>query len=321
MIKAIETVYKGYRFRSRLEARWAVFFDTLGISWKYESEGYELSNGARYLPDFKLGDGTYVEVKGEPIYRKHHKIYLAGKMGDRRDDWRSVDNSFADETGYTENLSKPKKLGVYGHIYTGPFAIDESGGHDGGHITVCGHDSEAPEELKKLVLTGALKQISEYDLLFAWLDSKERYGTIAEIGYAKGLGKEIWIGVKGGDFALYELWFVKGMADKLVYASLPQDAFEQMEGLHPDEQKCQQFSKDLGRNGRVIMLSGDPGDNSHYATEFYNGESRVIGGHLYLSKDRLGVLHQGYWCPGTSEKVIAAHNAAKQARFEFGESG
>ena len=26
-IKAIETYYKGYRFRSRLEARWAVFFD------------------------------------------------------------------------------------------------------------------------------------------------------------------------------------------------------------------------------------------------------------------------------------------------------
>ena len=40
-IKAIETMYKGYHFRSRLEARWAVFFDTLGIPWKYENEGYE----------------------------------------------------------------------------------------------------------------------------------------------------------------------------------------------------------------------------------------------------------------------------------------
>jgi hypothetical protein len=26
-IQAIETVYRGHRFRSRLEARWAVFFD------------------------------------------------------------------------------------------------------------------------------------------------------------------------------------------------------------------------------------------------------------------------------------------------------
>ena len=40
-IKAIETTYKGYRFRSRLEARWAVFFETLGIRWKYENEGYQ----------------------------------------------------------------------------------------------------------------------------------------------------------------------------------------------------------------------------------------------------------------------------------------
>lgn len=35
-IKPIQTRYKGYHFRSRLEARWAVFFDALGIAWKYE---------------------------------------------------------------------------------------------------------------------------------------------------------------------------------------------------------------------------------------------------------------------------------------------
>lgn len=43
-IKAIETSYKGYRFRSRLEARWAVFFDALGIEWEYEKEGYDLAD-------------------------------------------------------------------------------------------------------------------------------------------------------------------------------------------------------------------------------------------------------------------------------------
>lgn len=53
MIKAIETVYKGYRFRSRLEARWAVFFDALGIEWQYEAEGFDL-DGVWYLPDFWL---------------------------------------------------------------------------------------------------------------------------------------------------------------------------------------------------------------------------------------------------------------------------
>jgi hypothetical protein len=69
-MKAIETSYKGYRFRSRLEARWAVFFDHLGIAWKYEPEGFEKTeNGGerviRYLPDFYLPEsGTWVEVKG-----------------------------------------------------------------------------------------------------------------------------------------------------------------------------------------------------------------------------------------------------------------
>jgi hypothetical protein len=65
-LKAIETQYKGYRFRSRLEARWAVFFDSLGIEWDFEKEGFELPNGnGRYLPDFYLPRWDYwVEVKG-----------------------------------------------------------------------------------------------------------------------------------------------------------------------------------------------------------------------------------------------------------------
>jgi hypothetical protein len=74
-IKPIETVYKGYRFRSRLEARWAVFFDECGFDWEYEPEGFDV-DGVKYLPDFRLRnvdgrcgyveDGVlYVEVKGE----------------------------------------------------------------------------------------------------------------------------------------------------------------------------------------------------------------------------------------------------------------
>lgn len=65
-IGAIETKYAGCKFRSRLEARWAVFFDTLGIQWKYEDQGYEV-DGCRYLPDFWLPDcEVWAEVKGDP---------------------------------------------------------------------------------------------------------------------------------------------------------------------------------------------------------------------------------------------------------------
>jgi hypothetical protein len=51
--KPLDTRYKGYRFRSRLEARWAVFFDALNIEYLYEPEGFQLKAG-RYLPDFQL---------------------------------------------------------------------------------------------------------------------------------------------------------------------------------------------------------------------------------------------------------------------------
>lgn len=63
-VKAITTYYNGYKFRSRLEARWAVFFDAAGIRYEYEPEGLKLPNGLCYLPDFYLPDEKiYVEIK------------------------------------------------------------------------------------------------------------------------------------------------------------------------------------------------------------------------------------------------------------------
>lgn len=52
-IEAIETRYKGYRFRSRTEARWAVFLDALKVPYAYEKEGLVTAAGP-YLPDFTL---------------------------------------------------------------------------------------------------------------------------------------------------------------------------------------------------------------------------------------------------------------------------
>lgn len=70
-LKAIETIYQGYRFRSRLEARWAVFFDAVGLKWEYEYEGFELREGLRYLPDFFLPDLKYwIEIKGQPLTQR-----------------------------------------------------------------------------------------------------------------------------------------------------------------------------------------------------------------------------------------------------------
>jgi hypothetical protein len=78
-IKPIETLYKGVLFRSRTEARWAVFFDEMSIKWVYEYEGYDLGNNLGfYLPDFFLPlfdniYGCFAEVKGEKFSSKEIK--------------------------------------------------------------------------------------------------------------------------------------------------------------------------------------------------------------------------------------------------------
>jgi hypothetical protein len=72
----IDTRYDGHKFRSRTEARWAVFFNATDIDWRYEPEGYDLPDGSAYLPDFYFpnmtirtteGSGMWCEIKGENI--------------------------------------------------------------------------------------------------------------------------------------------------------------------------------------------------------------------------------------------------------------
>lgn len=82
-IAAIPTKYSGVLFRSRLEARWAVFFDALGIKWQYEAEGYQLKDGTRYLPDFRLA------IPGDA--NTHHAFVEIKPLGDKS-------TSFARET-------------------------------------------------------------------------------------------------------------------------------------------------------------------------------------------------------------------------------
>lgn len=99
-IKAIETSYRGYRFRSRLEARWAIVLDALGIGWQYEPEGFETSAG-RYLPDFRIESGCVRHWPGD-----HWKsdptageVYLEIKGADLRDDEAARLHAFATDPG------------------------------------------------------------------------------------------------------------------------------------------------------------------------------------------------------------------------------
>ena len=67
MINAIPTEYNGCRFRSGLEARWAVFFDLLGIEYGYASDDLITKQNVPsfYLPALHC----YFEVKEKCLVR------------------------------------------------------------------------------------------------------------------------------------------------------------------------------------------------------------------------------------------------------------
>lgn len=146
MVKAIETEYKGYRFRSRLEARWAVVFDSLDVKWEYEPQGFELSDGTYYLPDFYLPDlKTWVEVKGEMTEEDQHKIsQFAADLehGERLWVVRKIpDEDFEDYDDYYNNYEM-----YFPDGYDSPYILCECPAcgkvgieFDGRGWRVCGH--------------------------------------------------------------------------------------------------------------------------------------------------------------------------------------
>ena len=78
-MKAIKTIYNGIKFRSKLEARWAVFFDHFGLEYEYEPQSFILDNGIVYSPDFYLKDmECYAEVK--PLLKKQEEGYFKLKF-------------------------------------------------------------------------------------------------------------------------------------------------------------------------------------------------------------------------------------------------
>lgn len=70
-ITAIPTEWNGNEYRSKLEARWAIFLDALGFRHHYETQGFELTHDwsgrpgkFKYLPDIYIEDlRWWTEIK------------------------------------------------------------------------------------------------------------------------------------------------------------------------------------------------------------------------------------------------------------------
>jgi len=145
-IKAIETEFKGYRFRSRLEARWAVFFDWMGIDFEYEPEGYILEDGRKYLPDFLIPEWEcYAEAKHglftiDEYYKASHlpqQCILLDGYPDNRPyyvtglEWTSFDNYMSGaEYGrivFEYSICKNRIWYLFGESYSSYFCPDTEG--------------------------------------------------------------------------------------------------------------------------------------------------------------------------------------------------
>jgi hypothetical protein len=78
----IPTVYNGIQYRSRLEARWAAFFDQLG--WPYTYEPFDAHG---YIPDFLIHWDTPVLVEVKPAVAKDDYLDTMDKITIGLSDW------------------------------------------------------------------------------------------------------------------------------------------------------------------------------------------------------------------------------------------
>jgi len=336
MIKAIETEYKGYRFRSRLEARWAVFFDTLGIAWEYEKEGYDLGKAGWYLPDFWLPEAkTWLEVKPDikDIQTSSLKVFCAGKVGGVTSDWRHsllsayARNFFFDtQEEYLNNPSNKELEMIAGCRYVGPFSYDGCGGHGSGNPQIFGNHGSS--QYPGRVVADCQQRIKSCDVVFAWINSEDCFGTLVELGYAAALNKEIWIASPPAhtesqlpvddDEYYYEdrpgdnLWYAFAMADKVRFAARPIDAFLSLheERLSPEQRKCLELAKNSRKP--VLMVQGNPWPHEYKLLHFD-------------TKGATGFLLETAWTHALRAKkpdaLKLAYTAARSARFEHGEHG
>lgn len=189
-------------------------------------------------------------------------IYLAGKI--RPSDWRAVvvpESRKIIEHGETGRW--PVLGGMFGQYYTGPFfqmghlgfvvcqtdhnglLVDLNGkalvDEDGEFMTSSGHD-EAIGRGRPEVVKLCLQAIRNSHLFFAWMDDDTAYGTLAEIGFAKGINVPIVLGTPPGSQRprpsgergqvdpggiMSDLWFAFEMATHIVEAIDPVTALRQ----------------------------------------------------------------------------------------------
>ncbi len=169
------------------------------------------------------------EIKTEDLHELVN-VYLAGKI--KKNDWRH--EIFRDlRNGKINNyILEP----VDGCVYRGPFFIScdhgcyhGEGTHGRGVNEYKNCGSEKEDSVFE-VIEKCEDWIRDSQIMFCWIDSKTAYGTLVEIGIAKGLGIPIFIAcsekLKESKY-IKDIWFACMAASNFIYAGTATEAWKQ----------------------------------------------------------------------------------------------
>lgn len=186
-IASIPTVYNGVQFRSRLEARWAAFFDIVGWKWSYEPLDF-----SGWIPDFVIhGDKERILVEVKPIFK--FQQWLGDEMATSALRARSNDDLLI----LGAELPSPEYWGCVGIGWLGEYSGGAHGWataipHGGGRLGFCSEtfsyrnritgshrgDDGAGSEIYDRIIEGAWKMAGN---IVQWKSPVDGDGTGDEI--------------------------------------------------------------------------------------------------------------------------------------------
>jgi len=220
---------------------------------KYQELPEDLIHYCQGCHDYTHGKSTV-----DPMPRR--KLYLAGKV--EKNCWRhSLVNKLREADWDNAPLLAAVEIGGETFDYVGPFFVSCDHGcyhGDGTHgclgkngteevhgevveieyASVCGsgngdflyrnslvdkHGCRQGCEGQEFIVNKCLEAIDNSDVVMAWIDTPNCFGTLCEIGFAVGKYKTLWVAF-ASDALMSDMWFIKTIASKAGVFSSPTDA-------------------------------------------------------------------------------------------------
>jgi hypothetical protein len=151
------------------------------------------------------------------------RVYLAGVVNNdgEMEDWRSETFLKEGDSGSRGRHEEGERGGRF--IYAGP-TIDAAS-----HGLVDGvHGMNFLEEEERELVQRCLCEVTECEVLFAWIDRTNTVGTVAEIGFAYAASKTIFLAFMTQELARH-FYFIQPMAKKVTTSPTAALAWKEFE--------------------------------------------------------------------------------------------